>query len=168
MIDEFLQHGPEISVAVVAAIVLGTIGGLTTEVGAWYETLRFPALRPPDWLFAPAWAVIFALAATSGVLAWDDAPDEQAQEGLLALFAVNASLSAAWSSLFFKLRRPDWALIEVLAFWLSIVALIVYIAPFSPRDAALLAPYLCWVSFATWLNWRIVRLNRPFGRTSLR
>jgi len=163
LIDVFAQYGREISVAVIVAIILGTIGSLSTEVGVWYEGLLFPALRPPNWLFAPAWALIYALVATSGVLAWGDAPDFLTRAGLLGLFAVNAMLSAAWSWLFFKLRRPDWALIEVLAFWLSIVALVAFLISFSPRAAGLLAPYLLWVSFASWLNWRIVRLNRPFG-----
>jgi tryptophan-rich sensory protein len=168
LIEELHQHGREIAVAVALAIALGTIGGLSTEVGPWYEGLRFPALRPPNWLFAPAWALIYALIATSGVLAWGDAPDARTRGGLLALFAVNAALGAGWSWLFFKWRRPDWALVEVLAFWLSIVALVVYIAPFSPRAAGLLAPYLSWVGFASWLNGRIVILNRPFGRASSR
>lgn len=168
MIAELHQHGREIAIAVAAAIVLGTIGGLSTEAGAWYEGLRFPSLRPPNWLFAPAWAIIYALVATSGVLAWGDAPDSGTRVGLVVLFAVNAALSVAWSSLFFKWRRPDWALLDVLAFWLSIVGLVVFVAAFSPRAAGLLAPYLSWVSFASWLNWRIVVLNRPFGRASLR
>jgi benzodiazapine receptor len=168
LIDVFAQYGREISVAVAVAIVLGTIGSVSTEVGDWYEGLRFPTLRPPNWLFAPAWALIYALVATSGVLAWDDAPQGATQAALLGLFGLNAALSAVWSLLFFKFRRPDWALLEVLAFWLSIVALVAFIAPFSPRAAGLLAPYLLWVSFASWLNWRIVALNQPFGHAARR
>ena len=30
-----------------------------TDVGDWYESLKFPRLRPPNWLFGPAWTVIF-------------------------------------------------------------------------------------------------------------
>jgi tryptophan-rich sensory protein len=168
LIVTFEIYGREISVAVIVAIILGTIGGLPTEVGGWYEGLRFPALRPPNWLFAPAWALIYALVAASGVLAWNDARDFGTRAGLLGLFAVNAALSGGWSWLFFKWRRPDWALLEVTALWLSIVGLVAFLAPFSPRAAGLLAPYLSWVSFAGWLNWRIVRLNSPFGRTSRR
>ena len=77
-----------------------------------------------------------------------------------------ACSTLAWSPLFFKLRRPDWALLELILFWLSIVALIVSIAPFSARAAWLLAPYLAWVTFAGWLNWRVVQLNEPFGQAA--
>jgi benzodiazapine receptor len=64
-----------------------------------------------------------------------------------------------WSPLFFNLKRPDWALIEVPFLWLSIVALILGMAPFSALASWLLVPYLLWVSFAAFLNLTIVRLN---------
>jgi tryptophan-rich sensory protein len=161
-------HLNQILVAVAAVVVVAFAGGLTTDVGPWYESLRFPTLRPPNWLFAPAWTVIFAFTAASGVLAWNDAPDDAARRTLIGLFALNGLLNVAWSPLFFKLRRPDWAFIELIPFWLSILALILLTSSFSPRAAGLLAPYLVWVTFAGWLNWQIVRLNAPFGRTAAR
>jgi benzodiazapine receptor len=65
--------------------------------------------------------------------------------------------------LFFFVRRPDRALREVAGLWLSIVALIVVLAPVSPLGAWLLVPYLLWVSFASFLNLTIVRLNGAFA-----
>jgi len=156
-------HLDEIAVAVGAVVVVAVVGGLMTEVGPWYDSLRFPRLRPPNWLFGPAWTLIFALIAAAGVIAWDAAPDAAARRTLIALFAINGLLNVGWSPLFFKLRRPDWALIEVIPLWLSILALIVFIAPYAPNAAGLLAPYLAWVTFASWLNWRVVQLNAPFG-----
>lgn len=166
--ESLTAHPREIAVAVGAVVLLALLGGFTTEVGAWYEGLRFPWLRPPNWLFAPAWTLIFALIASAGVMSWLDAPDAATRKGVLGLFALNWALNAGWSPLFFKLRRPDWAFAELIPFWLSIAALILYIEPFSPRAAAFLAPYLAWVTFAGWLNWQIVKLNRPFGRSAQR
>ena len=80
-----------------------------------------------------------------------------------ALFLANGLLNIAWSPLFFTLKRPDWALIEVPFLWLSILAPIVLLAPLSGTASLLLAPYLLWVSFAAFLNLTIVRLNGPFG-----
>jgi benzodiazapine receptor len=159
-------HMEEILVAVGSVVVVAVIGGLMTDVGPWYESLRFPRLRPPNWLFGPAWTLIFALTAAAGVIGWDAAPDAGARRTLIALFALNGLLNIGWSPLFFKLRRPDWAIIEVIPFWLSILALILFTAPFSRTAAGLLAPYLAWVTFASWLNWRIVQLNAPFGRAA--
>ena len=79
--------------------------------------------------------------------------------------AINFVLNSLWSLLFFARRRPDLALIEVVLFWCSIVALIVVVRPLSATAVWLLVPYLAWVSFATVLNQRIVALNAPFSQS---
>ena len=152
-----------IACAAAAAILVATLGALMTDLGNWYVNLDKPSWQPPDWLFGPAWTLIFALAAASGVLAWRGAPDQARAEWIVGLFALNGFLNVLWSLLFFRLHRPDWALWEVGFLWLSILALIVMIAPASATGSWLLAPYLVWVSFASALNVAIVRLNAPFG-----
>jgi tryptophan-rich sensory protein len=149
--------------AVAVALFLGAFGGLMTPIGPWYRNLRKPRLQPPDWLFGPAWTIILGLAAWSAVIAWNaaDTPAEQAR--VVLLFGANAIAHALWSPLFFRLRRPDWALIEVAFLWASLVALVVGLWPISSFASLLIWPYLLWVSFAAWLNWAIVRLNGPFA-----
>ncbi len=153
-----------IIVAVVLTVALLAVGGLMTQVGAWYAALRKPSWNPPNWLFGPAWTLILALAAWAGVLAWTHAPDAAARWRIGGLFAVNMVLHALWSPLFFTLKRPDWALVEAPLLWLSVLALVVGLAPYSALAPWLLAPYLLWVAFAVVLNAVIVRMNAPFGR----
>lgn len=147
-----------------AAIALGAAGGLLTEVGAWYKALRKPRLNPPDWLFGPAWTLILGMAAASAGIAWQAAADPADRRRVVILFLVNALCHLLWSPLFFKAKRPDWALVEVIFLWGSLVALLIGLWPISQTAALLILPYLVWVSFAAWLNWQIVRLNAPFGR----
>ncbi len=149
-------------VAGLVALVLTAGGGLLTEIGPWYRQLRKPSWQPPDWLFGPAWTVILGLAAWSAALAWTSASTDGERTLVVALYLINAVAHFAWSPLFFKLQRPDWALFEVPLLWLSILAPIVLVAPFSPLASWLLVPYLLWVSFAAYLNLTIVRLNGPF------
>ena len=152
-----------VATAAASAIVVAVLGASATDISSWYVGLQKSRLTPPDWAFGPAWTLIYALTALSGVLAWH-AAGRIVRRRMLILFAVNALLNVAWSELFFMLRRPDWALIEVLPFWLSILALIVVLRPASSRASSLLVPYLAWVAFAGWLNLEVVRLNAPFGR----
>jgi benzodiazapine receptor len=153
-----------IAVAAVSAMVVAALGAAATDIGPWYYGLHKSALNPPDWLFGPAWTVIYALAALAGVLAWTSARTAQQRTRVLVLFAVNALLNILWSELFFRFRRPDWALAEVVPFWLSILALMIVLWPISRRASWVLAPYLAWVCFAGWLNYAVVRLNGPFGQ----
>jgi len=152
----------EIVVAALGALVLAGAGGLLTTIGPWYRALRKPGWQPPDWLFGPAWTLILGMAAASAVLAWRAAPPEL-HPMVLILFGVNAVLHLLWTPLFFNLRRPDWALIEVTFLWGSLVALILLLWSVSVTASLLIVPYIAWVTFAACLNFTIVRLNEPFG-----
>ena len=148
--------------AAAMAVVVLAVGGVATRIGPWFYALRKPWWNPPNWLFGPMWTIIGALAVWSAASAWMVSPDAHAR--ILWLFGINAVLHMAWSPLFFTLERPDWSLAEVPLLWLSVLALIVGLAPFSALSAWLLVPYLVWVSVAAALNLAIVRLNAPFGR----
>ena len=149
-------------VAAAAALAVAGLGALMTDLGPWYLGLRQPAWKPPDWLFGPAWTLIFALAALAGVMAWKRAPDRASRDWLLALFALNAFLNILWSLFFFRLQRPDWALLEVVFLWLSVLLLIVVVSRYAKAAAGVLLVYLAWVTFAATLNLAVVRLNGPF------
>ena len=155
-----------IIIAISVALFLGVAGGLMTPIDSWYRALRKPSWQPPDWAFGPAWTIILGLAAWSAVLAWQAAMGETQRATVIILFASNAICHLKWSPLFFRWRRPDWALVEVAFLWASLVALVVLLWPISALASALIWPYLAWVSFAAYLNWTIVKLNGPFGRSA--
>lgn len=92
-----------------------------------------------------------------------DALRKRRREWMLVLFAANAFLNVFWSLLYFRLHRPDWALLEVPFLWFSVLALIVWLWPFARTAAWLLVPYLVWVALAAALNWQTVALNGPFA-----
>lgn len=149
--------------AAAAAVFVAILGGAATQIGPWYFGLYKPSWQPPDWLFAPVWTAIYGLTALAGVLAWNLIADRERRLRLMALFALNALLNVLWTELFFGLKRPDWALAEVVPFWLSILALVIIIFQVSRTGGWALVPYLLWVLFAGVLNLAIVRLNGPFS-----
>lgn len=149
-------------VAAAAAVLVALLGATMTDLGPWYQDLRKPAWQPPDWLFGPVWTLVFALAALSGTLAWRSVPDRAGRDWIVGLFGLNGVLNILWSALFFRAERPDWALLEVGALWLSILLLILFLARRTVAAGWLLVPYLAWVTFAAFLNWAVVRLN-PLG-----
>lgn len=135
------------------------LSGAFFKPGDWYANLAKPPWNPPNWLFGPAWAVFYSLIAVSGWLAWR-------QVGFafpLVVYGIHLLFNAAWSAVFFGLRRPDLAFLELLFFWCSILATILAFVPVSTTAAWLLAPYLAWVTFAGVLNWSIWQRNRVSG-----
>jgi tryptophan-rich sensory protein len=153
-----------VAIAAGWAIILGGAGGALTEIGQWYRDLRKPLWQPPDWLFGPAWTVILGLAGWSFYIGLTQAPSPEARMGVWALFIANFVLHFLWSPLFFKWKRPDWALAENMFLWLSVVGLMVVLPRLvgNPFAGWLNVPYFVWVSFAFVLNAKIVQLNRPF------
>lgn len=148
-------------VAAGLAFATASIGGGLTVLDDWYYALVQPAWKPPDWLFGPAWTLLFGLMAWSGVIAWRacETQPPQTRQRLLGLWALNALLNIGWSLLFFKLQKPTLAVIEVSLLWGSIILLIWHLRPYARKAAWLLWPYLAWVSFAALLNAAVVRLN---------
>jgi translocator protein len=142
----------------IAACTAAALTGVFFKPGQWYEQLAKPPWRPPNWLFGPAWTVLYAMIAVSGWLVWK-AGTWPAMAPAMALYATQLVLNAVWTPLFFGLRRPDLAFYELLLLWLAILATIVAFLPISGLAAGLLVPYLAWVSFAGALNLSIVRLN---------
>jgi len=123
----------------------------TSEV-AFASSLRQPAWRPPEYLFGPVWTFIYICLVIAAVSAWNASDPGTPQRTLLAIFLLNALLNALWSILFFSFRRPDWALIDIIVLWLSIVGMIFVVRPWSTLAVLLLLPYLFWVGFACALN----------------
>jgi len=157
---------PELHIiaAIAWAVILGGAGAVLTTIGPWYRNLRKPSWQPPDWLFGPAWTLILGLAAWAGILAWDGATDDAGRRTIILLYAFNFLLHFLWSPLFFSFRRPDWALVESMFLWASVLAMCIGLRSYSELASWMIVPYLAWVSFATMLNLAIVQLNAPFNR----
>lgn len=143
-----------------ACFLVSGLGGFITSlsVGTWYQGLAKPAYNPPDWLFAPVWSLLYVMIALSGWLVWRRAGLDGARHAF-ALYGAQLALNLLWSALFFGLRSPLLGLVGILLLWLAIAATLIAFARHERLAAALLAPYLAWVSFAFFLNLAIWRLN---------
>jgi tryptophan-rich sensory protein len=141
-----------------AANVVVALSGILFPPGPWYETLTKPSWCPPNWLFGPAWTLLYAMIAVSGWLVWREAGFAGATAALV-IYGVQLLLNAAWSGIFFGLKRMDLAFAELVLLWLAILATIVAFFPIHAGAALLLVPYLAWVSFAGALNLTLWRLN---------
>ena len=148
------QHWPSLVACLAICFAAAAAGGLATAVSVdgWYRTLDRPAFTPPDWLFAPAWNTLFALMALALWRVWVYADAGRGRRFALGLFGVQLAANVAWSVLFFGLRRPDWALVDVVLLEGLILATIAAFGRLDIPAALLLVPYAAWVAFAVALN----------------
>lgn len=124
----------------------------------WFMALAHPAAAPPNWLFAPVWTLLYLLMATAAYrIMW--ASPRQDKPLAMALWALQMCLNTLWTPVFFGAHALGAALIIILLLWGSIAKLIWFTARVDDGAALLLAPYLAWVSFATYLNWAYWSMN---------
>lgn len=144
--------------AIVAPLAVGALGTIPTipAIRGWYRTLDKPAWNPPDAIFGPVWSTLYILMGIAMVLV----RRTEAHGSTQTLFGLQLALNLAWSYAFFGFRSPAAGAVVIVALWLAIVATIVAFSRRSRLAAALLVPYLAWVSFAALLNLEIWRRNR--------
>jgi translocator protein len=141
-----------------AACIIAASMGAIFRPGEWYERLRKPAWRPPNWAFAPAWTILYVAIAVSGWLVWRQYGFAGAALPL-TLYGLQLVLNAVWTPVFFGLHRIGLAFFEIVLLWIAIAATILAFAEIHTLAAWLLVPYLAWVTFAGALNFAIWRLN---------
>ncbi len=123
--------------------------------GAWYAALQKPSWNPPAWLFGPAWTLLYTLMAVAAWLVWKRVGFSRP----IGLFFVQLALNAAWTPIFFGAHQLGWALIEIVVMWIAILLMLLSFRRVGTTAGWLLVPYLAWVSFASFLNFTLWRLN---------
>lgn len=158
-----LNKTTKIIVLIVTCTAVGYFSSMATmsSVKTWFPTLAKPFFNPPSWVFAPVWSLLYVMMAVAAGLVWNRS-DHQKEEVKKALifFAIQLALNALWSILFFGLRNPFLALIEIVLLWLMIYETYLKFAKIDKISGYLFIPYVAWVSFASILNASIWWLNR--------
>ncbi len=133
----------------------GMVNGMVNIPGPWYEALQKPWFNPPNWLFGPAWTVLYILIAIVGWRIW-----ERERSGrLMVVWWLQLALNFLWSPVVFGAQQIGWALVVVLGMLSAVLAFIALAWNRDRTSAVLFLPYAAWVAFATLLNASIFLLN---------
>jgi tryptophan-rich sensory protein len=92
-------------------------------------------------------------------LIWKKGLQEHEIKMGMLIFGIQLVLNAFWSFLFFGIKSPYYAFVEIVLLWLAILLTILKFRKISKIASYLLFPYILWVSFAMLLNYYIWILN---------
>lgn len=148
-------------IAILICQLAGFIGSIFTthSVTTWYATIEKPFFNPPNWVFAPVWTTLFVLMGVSLYLVWKKGLKTKRVKTALIIFSIQLVLNILWSIIFFGLKSPFYAFLEITMLWTAILLTIFKFYKVSKTAAYLLIPYILWVSFAAVLNFSIVVMN---------
>lgn len=139
----------------VLVVVAVAASGATFLPGAWYAQLHKPTWTPPNWVFPSVWSVLYLLIAITGWLIFSGT-----NRLLKTLWCLQLLLNGLWSWLFFGLHRTGFGLLDIVAMWASIAALILVARQQGRTNLIwLMTPYLLWVGCAAALNAHIFIFN---------
>ncbi|OGZ37416.1 MAG: hypothetical protein A3I88_00225 [Candidatus Portnoybacteria bacterium RIFCSPLOWO2_12_FULL_39_9] len=149
-------------IAVGVCELVGVVGWIFTvsAIPTWYVGFVKPALNPPSWVFGPVWTMLYFLMGIAVFLIWKKGFERKDVKMALGIFSVQLFLNAIWSIIFFGLKSPGWAFIDIILLWLVILGTIIVFYKISRPATWLLLPYIFWVSFAGYLNYSIWILNQ--------
>lgn len=151
----------KLGISIALSLGAGFVGSFFTApaIDGWYMNINKPIFTPPDWVFAPVWTLLFILMGVAFYRIWSLKIKKKKVNFALKVFIVHLGLNIGWSLLFFGLKNPGLALIEIVILWLVIKYLIKLFSELDSLAGRLLLPYLAWVSFATLLNFAVWLAN---------
>lgn len=155
-----IKNLPVLIFAILISESAGILGSFFTvsSIPTWYVTLTKPSFSPPNFVFGPVWTTLYALMGISLYLVW--VSKAKSKQYAVRLFFIQLGLNAIWSIIFFGLKSPGLAFLEIVALWVAIFLTIKAFRKISTKASDLLYPYLAWVSFASILNFSIWVLNK--------
>lgn len=128
------------------------------EANSWYQMLQKPAETPPGWAFPVAWTALYVLLGLALAMIVN-ARGSRLRGPALVLFALQMAANLAWSPLFFGFHQVSAALVLIGVILALALATTILFARIRKGAAWLMAPYLIWLCYAGFLNYRIDQLN---------
>ncbi len=148
-------------VTVPAVVFLGFLSGRLANSdydNRWFSALAKPEAMPPGWAFGAAGTVLYVLMGVAIAMILN-ARGARFRGYAIALFVFQLALNLAWSPLFFGAHKVSAALALITAIFAFAATTALAFGRIRAAAAWLMVPYLAWLCFAGYLNWRIVQLN---------
>ena len=125
---------------------------------SWYTTLIQPPLKPPAWLFAPVWTILYITMGISLFLFAKKQTNKSKSWGYV-LFFTQLLVNLSWSPAFFGMKNIGLALAILILLDILVIFNIIEFFKISKSSARCLIPYFIWILFATYLNIGFLILN---------
>lgn len=132
------------------------------DANPWFVQLAKPAIMPPGWAFAAAWAILYVLMGLALAMVIN-ARGSRGRGLALLFFVAQLAINLAWTPVFFGLHKVDTALLMIGALLVLVLLTILLFWRVRKVAGALLVPYFGWLCFALVLFWQIDALNPDAG-----
>ncbi len=139
------------------------IAGFITQlnIDPWYQSLNKLSFSPPNWIFGPAWTVLYAFMSIAIWVVYEKSKKSDLifSKKILRYYFYHLAVNLSWSFIFFYFHLIFFAFINILVLIITIILLMNMYLPRSKISFILMVPYLLWVTFAAVLNLGLYLIN---------
>src|SRR5262245_55762628 len=149
-----------VAVIVAACALVPAIGAAVSApaVDGWYADVPKPTWTPPEWVFGPVWAALYATMASAASIVWLSRDRDDVCCPLSA-FGVQLGLSLVWCVCFFALKSPLLGFLDVCLLWVMAAVTTAEFFLVSRTAGWLMVPSWLWVTFAAAVNGAILLMG---------
>lgn len=148
-------------ICLLVPITVGTISAYITRNNmVVFDNIQKPTLTPPGWVFPIAWSILYTLMGIALFIALINCKDKAHVIVVLIPYVIQLILNFWWSIIFFNYEMYGVAFICLVLMWAMIIRSIIVFSSVSLSAAAIMLPYLLWVTFAGYLNVSIYLINK--------
>ena len=145
------------------------IGGTTgtpivisgTKKGSWFDRIPKPSINPPNFVFGPVWTLLYSLMGVS--VSRIVKSTSSTSSSVLKLWYIHYALNLIWAPIFFGYQKFRLGFVISILLVVSLGSITPLYHTIDPMSAYLQVPYLCWLIFATVLNYQFCKLNPMDG-----
>lgn len=131
-----------------------------SALSSWYPNIVLPKFSPALWMWDSIWNMLFILMGLAAALVWDQIEyKKEAVKKALQFFVIQLVLLLLWFYLFFGLKNPMLAFLEIILCGLLVNETYLQFSKINKISGYLLLPYLLWMTYMTvvcasiyWLN----------------
>ena len=160
----YLKTGMTFAVCVAIPLLVGLVSSfLSQDAMLQFDQMNKPLLAPPGWLFPIVWTILYVMMGVASFLIYTKRPatieGQKSRCLALMLYGFQLLFNFMWCILFFRWHAYVLAFVFLFIMWMLILWIICHSIKVSKMAAVLLMPYLCWCTFAGYLNIMIGVLN---------
>ncbi len=156
-----VQSAVKFAFSIIVCQIVGIASVLFSQTGNnyWYESYVLKSWNISIYTFGAVWVLLYFLVGTSLWLVWTSKIDYKLKSQAIQLFIIQLILNFLWFLLFFKFHSQVFSFLVIAIILILIIMSILQTLKISKHAVYLLIPYITWVCYEVFLNFKILFLD---------
>ena len=156
-----IQSAIKLAFSIIGCQIIGIASVLCSQTGStyWYESYVMKSWNISFYAFGAIWVVLYFLVGISIWFVWTSTTNFIMKKQVLQIYITQLILNFLWFLLFFKFHNQIFSLLTIAIVFILIIMSVIQTFKISKLAVCLLIPYMTWVLYEVFLNFKILVLD---------